>query len=201
MGYREMTMRMNRMTSNQLVVATLLKACCDDGDTKAIELTFHRVLGKPEKAVVIKRVQVRTIYPNASRKTLKKPQKALTEMTNKPYLQNKVVVDSDNAPGRLIQRKLDKVGESDGSYIYEVLNNKSLYTVSEVMVANLYAIAVSGKNLSAIKLLLDYLDGAVADVVVVESDDVVLLENYAKEAPYEATKGEDGVFYTEMVAV
>lgn len=40
--------------------------------------------------------------------------------------------------------------------------------VAEVMVSNLYAIAMRGANLAAITMLFDYIDGAVADVIRLE---------------------------------
>lgn len=66
---------------------------------------------------------------------------------------------------------------------------------------NLYGIAMRGSNLGAIKLLFDYLDGAVADVVRLEGETTIWLESWADVAPYEAIKGEDGIYYVEQESV
>src|SRR5690606_20644714 len=115
--------------------------------------------------------------------------------------ESKVVVDEKNAPGILLRKMVDKIGEKEREYSYQVLDKKDKYTVAEVMAANLYGIAMRGSNLGAIKLLFDYLDGAVADVVRLEGLDTILLESWADVAPFEAVQGEDGVFYVEQEGV
>ena len=69
------------------------------------------------------------------------------------------------------------------------------------MTANLYGIAMTGSNLGAIKLLLDHIDGAVADVIKLEGLDTILLENWADVAPYEAIQDENGVWFVEREGV
>jgi hypothetical protein len=96
---------------------------------------------------------------------------------------------------------LDKIGEAGRDYAYGVVDKRNNYSVAEVMVANLYAIAMRGANLGAILMLFDYLDGAVADVVRLQGEDTILLENYADLAPYEAVQGEDGIWYIEQESV
>lgn len=194
---------MSQLTANQAVVAELLRICCEEDDVKAIKLAFERILGKPEKVVVIKRTLVRTVFPDATAKAdmpviddRVQDETAAVAVTEQP-----VVVDEADAPGILLKKELDRIGESEGNYAYEVVDNKNRYTVAEVMAANLYAIAMKGANLGAISMLFDYLDGAVADVVRLDGEDIVLLESWADTAPYEATQDEHGTWYVETEAV
>lgn len=191
------------LNSNQAVVAELLRICCEESDVKAIEMAFERILGKPEKVVVIKRTLVRTVFPDARTKNLKPTieYKSLDEFRPASLTDNKVVIDASNAPGLLLKKMVDEIGEKERSYSYAVLDKKDQHTVAEVMAANLYGIAMRGSNLGAIKLLFDYLDGAVADVVRLEGEDTILLENWADLAPFEARQGDDGIFYVEVEGV
>lgn len=187
------------LTSNQAVVAELLRICCEEKDVKAIEMAFERILGKPEKVVVIKRTKVRTLFPDAKTKALKPEVVEESFDLVRPTITtgDQVVVEAENAPGILLKRMIDEIGDKPRDYSYQVLENKHKHSVAEVMVANLYRIAMTGSNLGAIKLLFDYLDGAVADVIRLEGEDMILLENWADVAPYEAVQGDDGVFYIE----
>ncbi len=191
------------LTSNEAVVAELLRICCEENDVKAIEMAFERILGKPEKVIVIKRTIVRMVFPDAR---TKQPKAIIDDSVHDEFAppeitRNKVVIDESNAPGLLLRKMLDEIGEKERSYSYAVLDKKDEYTVAEVMTANLYGIAMRGRNLGAIKLLFDYLDGAVADVVRLEGEDTILLENWADVAPFEAVQGDDGVYYVEQESV
>lgn len=192
-----------KLNSNEAVVAELLRICCEESDVKAIQLAFERILGKPEKVVVIKKTTVKTIFPDALTKsplpvidTRVKDEVNVAAEVEKP-----VVVDEANAPGILLRKMIDEIGEKPREYSYEVLDAKDHHSVAEVMAANLYGIAMRGSNLGAIKLLFDYLDGAVADVIKLEGENTVLIENWADVAPYEATQGEDGVWFVETESV
>lgn len=203
--YREFRQNMHKLNSNQAVVASLIRICCEEDDVKAIKIAFERILGKPEKVIVIKRTLVRTVFPDATKKSPTplidnrvKDETAAVALTEQDNL---VVVDEANAPGVLLTKMLDKIGLENNTYSYEVLDAKDKHTVAEVMVANLYAIAMRGSNLAAINMLFDYLDGAVADVVRLEGEDTILLESLADVAPYEAKKGEDGIYYIETESV
>lgn len=193
----------DQLTANQDVVAELLRICCEEDDVKPIKIAFERILGKPEKVVVIKRTSVRTIFPDARKKSLRPiiNDRVLDQTAAVSIVDNKIVIDEANAPGVLLTKMLDKIGDKGRDYAYQVLDKKDRYTVAEVMVANLYAIAMRGANLGAIMLLFDYLDGAVADVIRLDGEDTILLENYADVAPYEAKKGDDGVWYVETQAI
>lgn len=187
------------MTSNQAVVAELLRVCCEDDEVKAIKMAFERVLGKPEKAIVIKQTKMRVEYPEA---TGRLPSPEATD-TPEPIdiTRGKVTLAQKDTPGYVLQQMLDKVGDEGNQYAYDVLENKDKHTVAEVMVCNLYAIAMRGGNLAAIDLLFEYLDGSIADVIRVEGSDTVLIENYAESAPYEAKQDENGVWYVERELV
>lgn len=191
------------LSANKAVVAELLRICCEEDDVKAIKLAFERILGKPEKVILIKRTLVRMIYPDAKTKLLKPvvDDSVQDEVQAKSAMDDKIVVDEADAPGRLLRRMLDKVGEAGRDYAYTVIETKHKHSVAEVMVANLYAIAMRGSNLGAIMMLFDYLDGAVADVVRLEGHDTIYLENYADVAPYEAKQDEKGLWYVEKEAV
>lgn len=195
--------RDNDLTTNQAVVAELLRICCNEDDVKAIQLAFERILGKPEKVIVIKRTLVKMVYPDATKKAPHAvvDNRVQDETTTMALTDKSVVIDEADAPGLLLRRMMDEIGEKGRQYSYEVLDNKDKHTVAEVMVANLYGIAMKGANLGAIKLLFDYLDGAVADVVRLEGEDTILLENWADTAPYEAKQDEDGVWYIENEGV
>lgn len=188
------------LRSNQAVVAELLRACCEEDEVKAIKMAFERLLGKPEKAIVIKRTLIRTEYPEANAK-LPAPTTTETPEVQSDVARGKVVMMEKDTPGYLLQQMLDKVGEKGRHYAYDVLDNKDKHSVAEVLVCNLYAIAMRGANLEAIKLLFDYLDGTVADVVRIEGSETILLENYAEKAPYEAVRDENGVWYVEQEAI
>jgi hypothetical protein len=189
--------------SNEAVVAELIRICCEEDEVKAIQMAFERILGKPEKVVVIKHTIVRTVFPDATAKQLKPDvtDRVMDEFKPASITENKVVITADNAPGLLLQKRMDEIGEKQRDYSYKVLDDKDDYEVAEVMVANLYGIAMRGGNLGAIKLLFDYLDGAVADVVRLEGENTIVLESWADVAPYEAIQGEDGVWYVEEEAV
>ena len=205
MNYRAFKQAMPKLSSNESVVASLLRICSEEDDVKAIKIAFERILGKPEKVIVIKRTIIRTIFPDAKTRH-KTPiidnrvqdQTSALAVTDNADL---IVVDEANAPGILLTKKLDEIGDSLNTYSYEVLDNKDKYTVAEVMVANLYAIAMRGSNLAAISMLFDYLDGAVADVVRLDGQDTILLESWADVAPYEAKQGDDGIWYIETEGI
>lgn len=205
MNYRAFKQAMPKLSSNESVVASLLRICSEEDDVKAIKIAFERILGKPEKVIVIKRTIIRTIFPDAKTRN-KTPiidnrvqdQTSALAVTDNADL---IVVDEANAPGILLTKKLDEIGDSLNTYSYEVLDNKDRYTVAEVMVANLYAIAMRGSNLAAISMLFDYLDGAVADVVRLDGQDTILLESWADVAPYEAKQGDDGIWYIETEGI
>lgn len=194
---------LEKLNSNQAVVAELLRICCEETDVKAIQMAFERILGKPEKVVVIKRTIVRTVFPDARTKQLKPTVEAEShdEYLVPAVTENKVVIDEGNAPGLLLKQMVDDIGKKDRSYSYDVLDKKDNHSVAEVIAANLYGIAMRGSNLDAIKLLFDYIDGAVADVVRLEGEDTIELENWSDVAPFESKQGEDGVFYVETESV
>ena len=194
-NYRDFRLSVHKMSSNEAVVAELLRICCEEDNVQAIKLFFERTLGKPEKTIVIKRTSIRMEYPNATKKALK-PQ-IEEETTAVSPLESKVIVEEKDSPGWLLNQALDKIGESGQEYAYEVIEDKDKYSVIEVLAANLYAIAMRGGNLNAITLLFDYLDGAIADVIRLDAEDTILLENYAEQAPYEAKQDENGVWYVE----
>ena len=194
-NYRDFRFSVHKMSSNEAVVAELLRICCEEDNVQAIKLFFERTLGKPEKTIIIKRTSIRMEYPNATKKALK-PQVEEETTTISP-LENKVIVEEKDSPGWLLNRALDKIGESGQEYAYEVIEGKDRHSVIEVLAANLYAIAMRGGNLNAITLLFDYLDGSVADVIRLDAEDTILLENYAEQAPYNAIQDENGVWYIE----
>lgn len=198
-------MSIPKLTSNQAVVASLIRICCEEDDVKAIKIAFERILGKPEKVIVIKRTLVRTVFPDATKKATTpliddrvKDQTAAVSITDN---QDLIIVDEANAPGIALTKKMEEIGDSVNTYSYDVLDEKDKYTVAEVMVANLYGIAMRGSNLAAIDMLFDYLDGAVADVVRLEGQDTILLESWADVAPYEAKQNADGVWYIETESI
>ena len=194
-NYRDFRLSVHKMSSNEAVVAELLRICCEEDNVQAIKLFFERTLGKPEKTIIIKRTSIRMEYPNATKKALE-PQVEEETTTISP-LESKVIVEEKDSPGWLLNRALDKIGESGQEYAYEVIEDKDRYPVIEVLAANLYAIAMRGGNLNAITLLFDYLDGSIADVIRLDDQDTILLENYAEQAPYNAIQDENGVWYVE----
>jgi hypothetical protein len=199
-GFRK---NLYNLTSNQAVVAELLRTCCEEKDVKAIEMAFERILGKPEKVVIIKRTMVRLEFPDAVTKALKPEfdDRVMDEVRATNIDDSKVVLDANNAPGLLLRRMVDEIGEKPRDYSYQVLDKKNSHTVAEVMAANLYGLAMGGSNLGAIKLLLDHIDGAVADVIRLEGVDTILLENWSDVAPFEAQQDSNGVWFLEKESV
>ena len=203
LNYREFRQAVPEMTANQSVVAELLRVCCEDDDVKAMKMAFERILGKPEKVLVIKRTIVKTMYPDATKK-LDKPvidtrtqdETAVIEQEDEP-----IIVEEAESPSFMLRQQLDTIGNAGQSRAYAIGDNRNNHTVAEVFAANVYATAMRGGNLGAIDLLFNYLDGAVADVVRLEGEDTLVLENYADVAPYEAIQGDDGVWYIESEAV
>lgn len=198
MTYFEFRRGIHELSAKQAVVAELLRICCEEDDVKAIKLMFERTLGKPEKVIFIKKTFVRTLYPEAEQKALA-PQDNTPDYRPTPF-DDKVIIDEADAPGARLRKELDSIGEANRITPFEIIDEKDPHTVAEVVVANLYAIALKGNNVGAISLLFDYIDGAVADVIKLEGEDTILLENYSTVAPYEAIKGEDGVWYVETEA-
>lgn len=194
---------MDKLTSNEAVVAELIRICCEEDDVKAIKMAFERILGKPEKVIIIKRTLVRTVFPDARTKALKPEvnDRVIDESRPAEITEDKIVITADNAPGLLLKKKVGEIGEKPRQYSYDVLDDKDKYEVAEVMAANLYGIAMRGANLAAIDLLFNYLDGAVADIIRLEGENTVMLESWADVAPFEAVQGDDGIFYVEQEAV
>lgn len=202
LNYKDFRRSVPDMTSNQAVVAELLRICCEEDNVKAIDLAFERILGKPEKVVVVKRTTTRTLYPEATAKQLAPPDTSeVTPVNVRPITEGRTVIDEADAPSHLLRAELDKMDTREGNYSYQVIDQKNDYTVVEVMVANLYAIAMRGSNLAAIDLLFNYLDGSIADIIRIDGLDTILLENYADTAPYDAIQGDDGVWYVEKEAI
>ncbi len=170
---------------------------------KGMKMIFERILGKPEKVLVIKRTVVKTIFPDAQKK-LDKPvvnaqaqdETAVIEREDEP-----VIVEEADSPSFMLRQQLDSIGDQGQQRAYYIGDNRNSHTVAEVFAANVYATAMRGGNLGAIDLLFNYLDGAVADVVRLEGEDTLVLENYADVAPFEAIQGEDGVWYIESEAI
>lgn len=203
LNYREFRQAVQTMTANQSVVAELLRICCEEDDVKAMKMAFERILGKPEKVLVIKRTVIKTIYPDAQAKrptpiidTRVQDETAVTETEDEP-----IIVEEADSPSFMLRRQLDIIGDGGQQKAYHIGDNRNQFTVAEVFAANVYATAMRGGNLGAIDLLFNYLDGAVADVVRLEGEDTLVLENYADVAPYEAKLGDDGVWYIESEAV
>lgn len=193
----------NELTSNQSVVHELLRICCEEDDVKAIQMAFERILGKPEKVIVIKKTIVRTVFPDAQTKSLKAvvDERVQDEFVPQTITETAVVVDEKNAPGILLRKMIEEIGDKPRQHSYNVLDDKDSYSVAEVMTANLYGIAMRGSNLGAIRLLFDYLDGAVADVIRLDGESVIEVESWADVAPFEAIQGDDGVYYVETESV
>lgn len=203
LNYREFRQLVPNMTANQAVVAELLRICCEEDDVKAMKMAFERILGKPEKVLIIKRTVVRTIYPDAAKKldkavidTRVQDETAVIEQEDEP-----IIVDEAESPSYMLRKELDSIGDQGQQRAYYIGDNRNQFTVAEVFSANVYATAMRGGNLGAIDLLFNYLDGAVADVVRLEGEDTLVLENYADIAPYEAIQGDDGVWYIESEAI
>lgn len=206
MEYTAFKRGINDLSSNPAVVAELLRVGCEEtvanGGIKAIQMAFERILGKPEKPLIIKRTSVRMLYPEATAKQLSPTINDRVQDEVAPTLKPDLIVLSEqDSPSYRLRYELDKIGEKGRGYAYEVKDNPHGHTVAEVLVANLYALAMAGGNLSAIDLLFNYLDGAVADVIRLEGNDTILLENYATEAPYDAIQSEDGTWYVEKEGV
>lgn len=200
--YHDFQVARNQMTANQAVVAELLRVCCEEDDVKAMKMAFERILGKPEKVVIIKRTATRIIYPDAKQKAIspvaeEAPLPSLTEAIT----EDSVVVSAAEAPGMLLRKMLDEIGEKPAEYAYDVIDDKAQHSVAHVFAANVYAVAMRGGNLGAINLLFDYLDGSIADVIRIEGEQTIELENYADEAPHDAIQDENGVYYVEKVVV
>ena len=203
LNYKDFRRSVPEMTSNQSVVAELLRICCEDDDVKAMKMAFERILGKPEKVLIIKRTVVRTIFPDARTKHITDQTVARVEDETQKVDDDDepIIIEAADAPGFLLKKQLDIIGEAGQQKAYNIVDRKNDFTVAEVFVSNVYATAMRGGNLGAIDLLFNYLDGAVADVVRIEGVDTLVLENYADVAPYEAVQGEDGIWYIESEAV
>ena len=203
LNYRDFRQQVRTMTANQSVVAELLRVCCEEDDVKAMKMAFERILGKPEKVLIIKRTIVKTIFPDAQAKN---PTRAIDtrvqdETTAVEPDEEPIIVEESESPSYMLRKELDIIGDSGQQRAYSIGDNRDKFTVAEVFAANVYATAMRGGNLGAIDLLFNYLDGAVADVVRIEGEDTLVLENYADIAPYEAIQGDDGVWYIESEAI
>ncbi len=202
-NYFHFRRKVESLPANEAVVAELLRICCEKDDVKAIKVAFERILGKPEKVIIIKRTLVRIDFPDARAKAQKAivNNRVMDEVQIAPTADDRIVISESNAPGILLRKMIDEIGDKPQSYTYDVLERKEQHTVAEVMAANLYGIAMRGANIAAIELLFDYLDGAVADVIRLEGEDTILLENWADTAPFEAKQDEAGVWYVETEGV
>lgn len=94
---------------------------------------------------------------------------------------------------------MDKMGEMGSTAASQIVDNPSGHIVAEVLVANLYLMAMRGGDLKAIELVFDYIDGAVADVVRLEGDNVIVVDDYSEIAPYNAVKDTTGVWCVEEI--
>lgn len=203
MNYGDFKRKMRDMNSNEAVVASLLRICCEEENPKAIQMAFERILGKPEHVIIIKRTLVRTLYPDAKTKALEPVvnTRVMDETQEVAQVEEQIVISEADAPGILLKKELEAIGDMPRAYAYDVIDDKDNYTVAEVMVASLYSMAMAGENLKAIDLVFNYLDGAVADVIRLEGEDTILLESWADVAPYEAILGDDGIYYLETESV
>lgn len=203
LNYKEFRRSVPEMTSNQSVVAELLRICCEDDDVKAMKMAFERILGKPEKVLIIKRTIVKTIFPDAKTKHISSQAvKRVEDETQVVDVEDEpIIIEAVDSPGYMLRKELDIIGDAGQQKAYAITDDKNRFTVAEVFAANVYATAMRGGNLGAIDLLFNYLDGSVADVVRIEGEDVLVLENYADVAPFEAIQGDDGVWYIESEAV
>lgn len=190
---------MGELNAGDAVVAQLLSICCEDKDIKAMRLAFERILGKPEKVVVIKRCRTRVLYPDATGRLSEGNSSGgpVAETALSIVAQDDVVIDGHESPGVYLRELLVKVCDMKQADVFAVLEDRDSYDVATVLVCNLYAVAILGANLGAIEILFDYLDGSVADVIRIETDSVIELEDYSDKAPYNAVKNSDGVWCVE----
>lgn len=202
-NYGDFSRAIDTLNSNAAVVAELLRICCEEDNPKAIELAFERIIGKPEQVVIIKRTLVRTVFPDAKTKHQLPPvsNRVEDEVQSVGSQDDVVVISETEAPGYLLKKELEAIGEKPRAYAYDVTDKRNKYTVAQVMVANLYSMAMAGGSLKAIDIIFKYLDGTVADVIKLEGEDTVLLESWADIAPYDAVQDENGVWYVETAAV
>lgn len=110
-----------------------------------------------------------------------------------------IFLEAKDAPSAVLWRIMDKMGEMGSATASQIVDNPSSHIVAEVLVANLYLMAMRGGDLKAIELVFDYIDGAVADVVRLEDDNIIVIDDYSEIAPYNAVKDTTGVWCVEEV--
>ena len=110
-----------------------------------------------------------------------------------------IILEAQDAPSAVLWRIMDKMGEMGSAMASQIVDNPSNHIVAEVLVANLYLMAMRGGDLKAIELVFDYIDGAVADVVRLEDDNIIVIDDYSEIAPYNAVKDTTGVWCVEEI--
>lgn len=110
-----------------------------------------------------------------------------------------IILEARDAPSAVLWRIMDKMGEMSAEVASQIVDNPSHHIVAEVLVANLYLMAMRGGDLKAIELVFDYIDGAVADVVRLEDDNIIVIDDYSEIAPYNAVKDTTGVWCIEEI--
>ena len=199
--YGEMIRDEINMTNKERLASTLVKLICDGGNMKAINIALDRLVGKVEKAIIIRKVTVRQLYVDATQRELEAKEKMVVD--ERPDVieykdNNDIILNKEETPSFLLEKELEIVGDADKQYIGEILDNKEIYSVARVMSTSLYSQAIISNNIEAIRVLFDRIDGAVADVVNIYDDSLIVVPNYSKKAPMDAKQDSNGTFYVDM---
>lgn len=227
--YNQFKLMIPGMTIHQAIAARLLQKCCEEMAVGAIEMAFERVLGKPERVVRVRRTTLKTRYLEAKTRAeepvlptkaadtkpvetphkqspvtavaVTSPQNSLSVSLDASSAENDqtIILEAKDAPSAVLWRIMDKMGEMGSAVASQVVDNPSSHIVAEVLVSNLYLMAMRGGDLKAIELVFDYIDGAVADVVRLEGDNVIVVDDYSEIAPYNAVKDTTGVWCVEEI--
>ena len=199
--YGEMLRDEINMTNKERLASTLVKLICDGGNMKAINIALDRLVGKVEKAIIIRKVTVRQLYVDATQRELEAKEKMVID--ERPDIieykdNNDIILNKEETPSFLLEKELEFVGDADKQYIGEILDNKEIYSVARVMSTSLYSQAIISNNIEAIRVLFDRIDGAVADVVNIYDDSLIVVPNYSKKAPMDTKQDSSGTFYIDM---
>lgn len=208
-NYGDLIRSSSKFNNYQYVVYNLLRCCIEDANIKAIMLAFDRVCGKVEKPIIVRNTSVKVQFLEAKSKS-DNPEDVYVISTGATVAERQaeilskkpdraddgvVVLPESEQPSHMLNRSLDEIGGLSPDDLTEILDNPTDYPTHLVFVASLFSIAQASTGLGGIRVIFDRVDGAVADIIVVENDqDVVLLENYADVAPYNAVLNADGVY-------
>lgn len=194
---------------------------CSDGKLGAIQLAIDRVDGKVETPIKVEYPKVFILFPKAEKIALGPPPAdsalaqlappenfdTLNEEPAEPEEEKihaatmslretlRKMADTPRKVPLMIHQRKKEVEDAVAKGIPLDDQKKNIPLVKSVIAANLLTLAESGK-FEAITEIFDQIDGKLVETIRILGEDMYLT-SYVLEAPYNAKKNKEGVYYLE----